>query len=267
MSSDSSQRALDVFRESLDQWGVSPDLVGYHPQSDSARGFPLRIASPPILCLPDFLSAEECDTLIGTQRSNADESDLYLNARVNAELRAPDRSSSEAAELISEQGLSPDVLDDSAGSGFRTAVDPDAAIVVNVVLPRLQIALGLADRNIVHEEGAWVRPNKRSVVVRDMTSVHYKVGEGVAPHVDGKDATLLIYLNDVERGGSTTFPEVDVAVKPARGTALLYQSKKGLLHYAERVRQGEKWVMQILVDFTYKPGEPVIDYRTGRLLE
>jgi len=27
--------------------------------------------------------------------------------------------------------------------------------------------------------------------------VHYVGGEGVAPHIDGKDATLLCYLNDV----------------------------------------------------------------------
>ena len=50
---------------------------------------------------------------------------------------------------------------------------------------------------------------------------------------------------------------------PRKGTALFYSSKKELLHYAERVRAGEKWIMQLLIDFKVKPGELAIDHRTG----
>ena len=80
---------------------------------------------------------------------------------------------------------------------------------------------------------AWVNPNKNRVMVRDQTTVHYRQGEGVPPHVDGNHATLLVYLNDMEEGsgGRTIFPEAGIASIPKRGVALLYCSRgQRLLH-------------------------------------
>ena len=67
--------------------------------------------------------------------------------------------------------------------------------------------------------------------------VKYGLNDGVPPHVDGKDATLLIYLNTVPEGsgGRTVFPEDGLAVPPISGTALLYKSKTELLHFSEPV--------------------------------
>jgi prolyl 4-hydroxylase len=36
--------------------------------------------------------------------------------------------------------------------------------------------------------------------------------------------TLFLYLNDVEEGGETNFPKVDVTVQPKKGSALLWPS-------------------------------------------
>ena len=36
--------------------------------------------------------------------------------------------------------------------------------------------------------------------------------------------TLFLYLNDVEEGGETSFPELGISVKPKRGNALLWPS-------------------------------------------
>lgn len=36
--------------------------------------------------------------------------------------------------------------------------------------------------------------------------------------------TLFLYLNDVEEGGNTSFPELDISVKPKKGSALLWPS-------------------------------------------
>lgn len=85
--------------------------------------------------------------------------------------------------------------------------------------------------------------------MRDQTTVRYDVGEGVAPHVDGNDATLLVCLQAPEGGGRTVFPEEGVAVKPVQGAAIVYESKRGMLHFAEAVTMGRKWVLQLLIDF------------------
>lgn len=62
-------------------------------------------------------------------------------------------------------------------------------------------------------------------------------------------ATFMIYLNDVEEGGETYFPHVNVRVKPERGRALVWKNTiKGIcneatMHSAEPVIKGEKWVV------------------------
>ena len=94
----------------------------------------------------------------------------------------------------------------------------------------------------------------------------------VAPHVDGKDATLLVYLNTVERGkgGRTVFPEDGLAFPPEGGNALLYDSRLDLLHYAEPVAEGhEKWILQLLIDHRLPPGHehmPLVDWDTGMVI-
>ena len=96
--------------------------------------------------------------------------------------------------------------------------------------------------------------------------LHYKPGGEYKPHYDYFDprqpgneqvltqggqriATLVMYLNDVETGGSTVFPEVGIDVLPRRGNAVYfaYCSETGALdsrslHGGSPVGGGEKWI-------------------------
>ncbi|HSQ09270.1 MAG TPA: 2OG-Fe(II) oxygenase [Burkholderiaceae bacterium] len=96
--------------------------------------------------------------------------------------------------------------------------------------------------------------------------LHYEPGGEYKPHYDYFDprqpgneqvltqggqriATLVMYLNDVEAGGSTVFPEVGVDVLPRRGNAVYfaYCSETGALdarslHGGSPVGAGEKWI-------------------------
>jgi prolyl 4-hydroxylase len=62
-------------------------------------------------------------------------------------------------------------------------------------------------------------------------------------------ATLIMYLNDVEDGGNTSFPLLDIQVKPVKGDAILFWNvddsdnlNKLSLHAGLPVIQGEKWI-------------------------
>ena len=96
--------------------------------------------------------------------------------------------------------------------------------------------------------------------------LHYEPGGEYKPHFDYFDpkqpgneqvlkqggqriATLIMYLNTVEAGGSTVFPEVGIDVLPRRGNAVYfaYCSENGTLdprslHGGSPVGAGEKWI-------------------------
>jgi len=90
--------------------------------------------------------------------------------------------------------------------------------------------------------------------------LHYGPGQEYRAHYDffnpnspsarnNRISTLVIYLNDVEEGGETVFPMLDVAVKPKRGSAVYFeyfyrdQAINNLtLHSSIPVVRGEKWV-------------------------
>jgi len=64
--------------------------------------------------------------------------------------------------------------------------------------------------------------------------LHYGPGQEYKVHYDffgqnspaarnNRISTLVIYLNDVEEGGETVFPLLDLAVKPKRGSAVYFE--------------------------------------------
>jgi len=96
--------------------------------------------------------------------------------------------------------------------------------------------------------------------------LHYMPGAEYKPHFDYFDpklagnekvlsmggqriATLIMYLNDVESGGSTIFPDIGLDVLPHKGNAVFfaYSSERGeldsrTLHGGSPVASGEKWI-------------------------
>jgi prolyl 4-hydroxylase len=63
-------------------------------------------------------------------------------------------------------------------------------------------------------------------------------------------STLIIYLNDVEEGGETVFPESGLSVSPRQGSGLYFEYCNHLgqldplsLHAGAPVIAGEKWIV------------------------
>jgi prolyl 4-hydroxylase len=66
-------------------------------------------------------------------------------------------------------------------------------------------------------------------------------------HCGQRVATVLMYLNDVESGGATTFPDAGLRVLPIKGNATFFSYDRPhpitrTLHGGAPVLAGEKWV-------------------------
>ena len=177
--------------------------------------------NPAVFRIPGLLSPDECDALIEDAVRNSEEATEYLNARVNNDVQGGDRDAGSGySEEAANQAMQ---WSGGATSGMRLRLSESSLRLIDErVLALLGDAVMGRQLKMVRDQ-IWVRPDDQTVIVRDATVVHYKAGEGVAPHVDGKDATLLCYLNDVPVGGGgrTVFPEVNVASVPTKGNALL----------------------------------------------
>lgn len=100
------------------------------------------------------------------------------------------------------------------------------------------------------------------------TLLHYTEAQEFKPHLDGfvldfvgdgearfersggqRLFSAMVYLNDVEKGGGTTFPTLDITVSPRPGRLLVFaNTMAGLreraalsIHAGEPVTAGEKW--------------------------
>ena len=100
--------------------------------------------------------------------------------------------------------------------------------------------------------------------------VYYGAGEQYAPHFDAWDpatergqrcmarggqrmVTCLMYLNNPESGGGTSFPDLDMEVRAKRGRMVLFHNchdgstvrHPASLHGGMPVEQGEKWACNL----------------------
>ncbi|KAI0563307.1 Prolyl 4-hydroxylase alpha subunit [Gracilaria domingensis] len=213
-----------LLQPSVAQWGP------YIDSKDSFNSISALRVEPPLLSVPKLLTVAQCDALIAAQSANMSESELYLSYRLNTDSR-------------------------SQHCGFRSNVAHDEPSL-QPVLEQIHNLLGFSGRSFLFAEQFWTRPTRCTVVIRDLTTVRYEPGEGVPAHVDGKDCTVRICLQELKREGRTNFPKDSVYLEQTRGMALIYHSKEKLLHCAEEVEEGTKWVLQLLIDLNVRPDKP-----------
>lgn len=182
------------------------------------------IESPRVVLFGNLLSDEECDRLISLSRDKLQRSSV-VNANTGAYDVHPHRTSS--------------------GTYFKRGE--------NELLQRIERRIAeLVDCPLEQGEPIQV--------------LHYEPGGEYKPHYDYFDpghpgnkevlaqggqrvATLIMYLNDVTRGGSTVFPEIGLDVLPRKGHAVYfaYCDDEGALdvrtlHGGTPVKDGEKWI-------------------------
>ncbi len=181
-------------------------------------------SSPQVFYLRNFLSPEECQHLIslGTDQ-------LAPSTTVDPN----------TGELLPVEGRT------SSNAFLELGKTP----VVETIEARLA---ALVNKPVVNGEGIQI--------------IHYQVGQGYTPHFDFFDPlfkgsekiletggqrlyTVIMYLNQVEAGGETVFPEIDRKVLPKKGDAIFFHNclpngevDRMSLHGSAPVISGEKWI-------------------------
>lgn len=194
------------------------------PVSDKVLDIAFRVAKPDVVLINNFLSNEECDAM--TQLSS---SKLKPSTVVN----------------LQEGGLMSHAGRTSEGMSFKLAE--------NELITRIEHRISEVI-NLPIENGEAIQV------------LHYHIGGEYRPHYDyfpedklgskeflelggQRVVTLIMYLNDVEAGGETVFPEINLRVNPKKGAALYFsytnslgQLDKKSLHGGAPVIKGEKWI-------------------------
>lgn len=182
----------------------------------------LSVARPRVVVFGNFLSAEECDALIALARPRMARS-LTVENNTGGEAVNADRTSN--------------------GMFFRRG-ETELIATIEARIARL-----------TH----WPVENGEGVQV-----LNYKVGAEYKPHYDYFDpaapgtptilkrggqrvGTLVMYLNNPEQGGGTTFPDAGLEVCPQKGHAVFFSYERAhpssqTLHGGAPVIAGEKWV-------------------------
>ncbi|MEM7057991.1 MAG: 2OG-Fe(II) oxygenase [Pseudomonadota bacterium] len=181
--------------------------------------------NPLIVTVDDFLSAQECEALIEA---------------ASGDLRR--------SRVVGKDG---EVFESESRTNSTTVVSADQTPVVTKFLMTLGMLLRIP---VSHAE--------------EMQVLHYGAGQEFKPHhdglflEDGEDRAALyeqqggqrlfstmVYLNDVENGGTTEFPNLNLSVDPQQGRLLIFANTGAgsrfmsnlSLHAGTPVEQGEKW--------------------------
>ncbi|MDM0012574.1 2OG-Fe(II) oxygenase [Variovorax sp. J22P168] len=202
-----------------------PDLSG-SPLLVDAGDRPVRVLQtmqhPRVIVFGDLLSADECEALIAAARQRLARS-LTVETKTGGEALNVDRTSD--------------------GMFFERGENPVVARIEQRIAKLLKWPLEFGEglQILRYAPGAQYRPHYD----------YFDPGEPGTPTIlrrgGQRVATLVMYLQEPEQGGGTTFPDVGLEVAPQRGSAVFFSYDRPdpstrTLHGGAPVVAGEKWV-------------------------
>ncbi|BEP47639.1 MULTISPECIES: 2OG-Fe(II) oxygenase [Variovorax] len=202
-----------------------PDLEGaplYIDAGDRRVQVLQTMRHPRVVVFGNLLSPEECEGLIAAARVRLARS-LTVETRTGGEVLNVDRTSE---GMFFERGEN-DIV---ARLEQRIAA-----------LLRWPVEFGEGLQILRYAPGAQYRPHYD----------YFDPGEPGTPTIlkrgGQRVATLVMYLQEPDQGGATTFPDVGLEVAPVRGTGVFFSYEDPdpatrTLHGGAPVLAGEKWV-------------------------
>ncbi|MFC9892364.1 2OG-Fe(II) oxygenase [Nocardia sp. NPDC127579] len=185
----------------------------------------LRVKQPQVVLFADVLSADECDQVIERSRHRLKRS-TTVNGETGVDEVIPNRTS-EGAVFQRGEDTFIDLLDRRTSALMNWPLDHGEGL-----------------QTLRYTAGGEYRPHFDYFPPEDAGSWQHVAVAGQ------RVSTLIVYLNDVEAGGATSFPEAGLSVTPKKGDALYFRycNTAGQLdpltrHCGELVTSGEKWIM------------------------
>ncbi len=191
------------------------------------RGTTVLNESPMVAVIDDMLSSEDCQQFIELARESMQRAKVSLDE---------------------ESGF----VDGRTGSNTWLAYDKfEAARTFGERISALvDIPLAQAEAIQVIHYG----PGQKYGAHFDAYELDTEKGRRCCKYGGQRLVTCLVYLNDVEDGGGTRFPKLDVEVSPKAGRMVIFHNVQegdysrphpASLHGGEPVNAGEKWAMNI----------------------
>lgn len=185
-----------------------------------------HLQSPSVLYFEDVLSAEECDALIGLSQQDGK---LKRSTVVDTK---------DGSKQVDHRRLSDSTSYQRGEHPLIACIEQRIAQLVN-----WPVSHGEGLQILRYQQGGEYRPHM------DFFDPKYA---GSAKHlaVGGQRvATFIIYLSDVEAGGGTKFPNLNLEFRPQKGAALLFgntddygQPHPDSLHAGMPVIAGTKYI-------------------------
>lgn len=184
----------------------------------------LRLLQPAIAVFDDLLTHDECDELIRQSEIKLERSTI-VDPVTGEKRRIADRSSDGTCFYLNENDFIAS-LDRRIAAAMHWPVENGEGIQV-----------------LRYGVGGEYKPHFDYFPPDDSGSVPHLARGGQ------RVSTLVIYLNDVEAGGETVFPEIGLEIVPKRGSAVYFEYCNHLgqldartLHGGKPVLGGEKWI-------------------------
>ena len=184
----------------------------------------MTLRDPEVTLVADFLSAEECSGLIKLSKTRLVPS-VVINRAGGAHKRSEERSSHSAYLLRGENTL-------------VSSIEARIASVFSCC-----VAQGEPLHVLKYAPATEYRPHY------DYFEPDFEGHKELLVNGGQRYATVIMYLNDVEKGGATYFPQLGLDIQPRQGCALFFRYADECgnldtrsLHGGAAVTRGEKWI-------------------------
>ena len=187
-------------------------------------------ADPILYVVNDFLSNDECEAFIDASKGKLKPSTVI----------SPDKH-----------------VQHESRTSENCWIEHSANDIVHEVSKRFSILVQMPIRNaeqyqlVYYKKGAQYKPH--------FDSFYYEAEDGKKNWEPGgqRMVTVIAYLNDVEEGGETGFPELGINIPPIKGDAVVFHNtlpddaathpriNPRSLHGGMPVHKGEKWMVNL----------------------